>query len=141
MTQKNTARKTFATSVAPTLTATAADLVSVTINGKVVSGSREMILAILAGSEVPASKPATPANKPALVATPSNKSEGPKVSKSAAFTAQAVKATKKPEATVKAAMTAAHKAASKGDWSPAGREAFKVAYNASLKASLGITRY
>jgi hypothetical protein len=70
MTTKNTARKTFANTVAPTLTAPAADLVSVTINGKTVSGSRDMILAILAGSEVPAVKPAAkaaPANKPAVV--------------------------------------------------------------------------
>ena len=73
MTIKNTARKTFANTVAPTLTAPAADLVSVTINGKTVSGSRDVILAILASSEVPAVKPAakvTPANKPAVVKAP-----------------------------------------------------------------------
>ena len=64
MSIKNTARKTFANVVAPSLTV---DNVSVTINGKVVSGSREMILAILAGSAV---SPATPASKPAVVKAP-----------------------------------------------------------------------
>jgi hypothetical protein len=49
---------------------TAPEVVSVIINGKSVSGSRDMILALLAGSEVPATKPATtkaPASKPAVV--------------------------------------------------------------------------
>ena len=78
-TRKATARNTFANHVAPTLTAPVSDVVSVTINGKVVSGSRQMILDILAGSEVKpaaATKPAVVKAKAAPVVTaPATKSE------------------------------------------------------------------
>ena len=65
-----TTTKSTARSLRSIVANAAPEVLSVTINGKAVSGSREVILAILAASEVPAVKPATtkaPASKPAVV--------------------------------------------------------------------------
>ncbi len=141
MTIKNTARKSFASNVAPTLAAASEPTVNLVIGGKNVTMKLSDFLAATNAATAPASQPTAVKAPAPVVSLPVTKSEGPKVSKSAAFTAHAVQVTGKPEADVKSAMTAAHKAASKGDWSPEGREAFKKAYNKALKASLGITRY
>jgi hypothetical protein len=75
-----TTTKSTARSLRSIVANAAPEVLSVTINGKAVSGSREVILAILAASEVPAVKPATtkaPASKPAVV-----KAQAPVVAKS-----------------------------------------------------------
>lgn len=129
--KKNTARKTFANHVAPTLTApTAEPKFTVMAGGKPVEMTRAALLALLTSSEVPA-----PASKPAVIKAPTAKPatvDGQ--SRSGAYIA----ASGKDPKVVREALSVAYRAgqaAQAGRKNNAGSTAYKAAYNASLVAA------
>lgn len=134
-TKKNTARKTFANHVAPTLTApTAEPKFTVMAGGKPVEMTRAALLALLTSSEVPATTTA-PASKPAVIKAPTAKPatvDGQ--SRSGAYIA----ASGKDPKVVREALSVAYRAgqaAQAGRKNKAGSTAYKAAYNASLVAA------
>lgn len=135
-----TTTKSTARSLRSIVANAAPEVLSVTINGKAVSGSREVILAILAASEVPAVKPATtkaPASKPAVVKAQAPVVAGP-VAKSEPidFVAKAKEAEcfKAARAATKAAGLAFDPQTKTGGKYGSNREAYYTAFWAGFNA-------